>query len=219
MTTSDLRLNLESRKELGSKESRRLRKAGKIPAVIYGQNKQPRQCTVDSIDWYNIANQDIQILKVFIDKSKRPVNVLIKDIQHDYLSNQTLHVDFKEINMNEEITASVTINVTGTPVGEKSGGVLNQELYELEVSSLPNDLPESIEVDVSELDLDDALYVKDIKLPENVSTDEDPERTVANVSEPRLSVEPEEAEEAEVGEETEAGEEAGEGESSKEKSE
>jgi large subunit ribosomal protein L25 len=197
MTTDDLKLKLESRTDSGSNASRRLRKAGKVPTVIYGHGKDPKQCVADVNEWRSIAKQDAQILKVLIDGSKAPVNVLIKDVQYDYLSNTTLHVDLQEINMNEEITASVTINGLGIPAGTSVGGVLDQVLYELEVTCLPADLPETFEVDVTDIEINNSLYVKDITLPENVVATLDANQVVFHVAEPKVKQEAETSEESE----------------------
>jgi large subunit ribosomal protein L25 len=195
MTTSDLKLNLESRTETGSKASRRLRKAGKVPTVIYGHGKEPRQCVADANEWRAIAKLDTQILKVLIDKSIKPVNVLIKDVQYDYLAGLTLHVDLQEINMDEEITASVPVHAIGTAAGTSVGGVLDQLIHELEVTCLPGDLPELLEIDVTEIEINSSLYVKDITLPENVETTIDADQIVFHVAEPKVKQEAEESEE------------------------
>jgi large subunit ribosomal protein L25 len=192
MTTGDSQLKLETRTETGSNASRRLRKSGKVPTIIYGHGKEPKQCVADVKDWRAIAKLDTQILKVLIDKSKKPVNVLIKDVQHDFLAGVTLHVDLQEINMNEEITASVPINAVGTAAGTSVGGVLDQVMYDLEVICLPGDLPEILEVDVTEIEINNSLYVKDITLPENVTSAVDLEQTVFHVAEPKVKQEAEE---------------------------
>ena len=204
MTTSDFKLKLQTRNETGSKSSRRMRREGKIPVIIYGHQKEPKQCAVEVLDWQSFKKQDTQLAKVLIDNTTPPLNVLVKDIQHDYLAGKTLHIDFQEINMNEEITTAVPVGYTGTPAGTAEGGMLSQTTYEIEVSCLPGNLPDSIEVDVTDLELGDSLLIKDIVLPENVTCTEDPESTIFYVSLPKAQEEPEETEGEEEAEEGES---------------
>ena len=203
MTTSDFKLKLQTRNETGSKSSRRMRREGKIPVIIYGHQKEPKQCAVEVLDWQGFKKQDTQLAKILIDNAQKPLNVLVKDIQHDYLAGKTLHIDFQEINMDEEITTTVAIGYTGTPAGAAEGGMLSQTSYEIEVSCLPANLPDSIEVDVTDLELGDSLLIKDIVMPEDVTCTEEPESTIFYVSLPKAQQETEETEgegEAEEGE-------------------
>ena len=202
MTTGELKLNLETRTDSGSNSSRRLRKTGKIPTVIYGQGKEPKQCIVDANEWRVIAKLDTQILKASVDNNKALLNVLIREVQYNYLADLTMHIDLQEINMNEAITATVPINTVGTAAGASVGGLVDQIMHELEVTCLPADLPESFEVDVTEVEINQSLYVKDVVLPENVETTLDPEQVILHVAEPKVKLEAEE--EGDEGTETEA---------------
>jgi large subunit ribosomal protein L25 len=205
MTTGDLKLKLETRTNYGTKASKKLRKEGKVPTVIYGHGKEPKQCVADAKDWRAIVKLDTQIFKVFLNKNKRPLNVLIKEIQHDYLTGKTLHVDLQEIDMNEEITASVPIHPVGTAAGMGMGGILDQVLHEIEVTCLPVDLPEVLEIDISEIELNDSLYVKDVVLPENLESSTDAELVIFHVAEPKVREESETEEEVAVGVESNEG--------------
>ena len=211
MTSSENVINAIDRTEIGSAAARRLRKGeGKIPAVVYGLGKETLKIAIDKKEW-RALNSDIQVIKVKVGK-KRALNALVKDVQHDYLADTTLHIDLLEIDMNEAIIATVSVHSHGTPAGTSEGGILTQVLHEVEVSCLPDALPESIEVEVAELGMDEAIYVKDLILPEKVEVLTDSETLVMHVALPKIQEEPEEAE----GEETEGeeGEEA-EGEESK----
>ena len=113
------------------------------------------------------------------------IPALVKEIQFNYLKNYVLHVDFQEVDMNEEITDFVPIHAHGESVGAAHGGILEQELHELEVTCRPDHLPEAIRVDVSALAIGDSLHVKDLVLPEGVRVDIDPETTVFHVVRPK----------------------------------
>ena len=190
MTTCDLTLKIESRTDSGSGSSKRLRREGKIPTVVYGHNKEPKHYSVEEKEWRSVVKKgDAHIIKVVIDNAKTTVTALIKEVQYDFLNGRTLHIDLQEVNMNEKITASVAIHPVGKAIGLKVGGVLDQVIHEIEVICLPNDLPESIEVDVSELELNDALHIKEIVFPENVKTHEDPDQVVFHVVEPKVKQE------------------------------
>lgn len=205
-------LNVIDRTDFGSSASRRSRREGKVPAVIYGHGADPKHFMLDVKEWSVIARQDIQIVDLKIDKGAT-LTALIKDVQYDYLNNEYTHIDFLEVKMDEEITASVPIHTHGTAVGLSQGGVLDQPMHEIEVRCTPQTLPEAIEVDVAELEVDDSIIVKDLVFPEGVTPIPDPEQSVCHVMLPRIEEEPEEVEgeEGEEGVEGEEGAEAAEG--------
>ncbi len=186
MTASVNLVNAKSRTESGSTASRRMRKQqGLIPAIVYGLgDKENLKIAVDAKDWEVFSKLDIQVVKLKIDK-KRPLNVLLKDVQHNALSNSTFHIDFQEIDMKEEITATIPVYSHGTAAGLSQGGILTQVEHEIEVACLPNDLPESVEVDIAGLELDAAILAKDIVLPENVKLVSDLEMAIFHVHLPK----------------------------------
>lgn len=184
-------LNVTDRETFGSSASRKDRREGKVPAVIYGHGAQPKQLLLDCKEWDIISRQDIQIVDLSLDKGEN-MTALIKEVQYDYLNGITTHVDFLEVKMDEAITAAIPIHAHGTPVGLAQGGVLDQDMHEIEVNCTPRNLPEAIEVDVSELELEDAIHVSDISFPEGVTPIPDPEQNVFHVMLPRIEEEPEE---------------------------
>ena len=214
-------LNFKVRGDSGKGPSRRARRQGSVPAVVYGHGTAPKHVLLDSKEWGVIAGKDIQLVDLKSDNNDL-LTVLIKDIQFDYLCGMTKHVDFLEVKMDEIITAYVTVHTHGVPAGQSQGGILDVQLHEIEVECTPATLPDSIDIDVSGLNLDDALLVKDLVLPEGVKAVMDPEHTVVHVILPRIEKEPETAEAAAAtdkaepelvgakkeGEEEEAGEEA-----------
>jgi large subunit ribosomal protein L25 len=181
-------LKVTERTEFGSAASRRARRANLVPAVVYGHGAEPRGFLIDAKEWEHIAKQDVQIVQLQPEKGKE-INVLIKDVQFDYLSGTTTHIDFLEVKMDEVIHASVPIHTIGTPAGLSQGGVLEHLLHEIEVTSTPLALPESIEVDISELALHDALTIGGLNLPEGVTALGEPDQIIVHVIEQRVDAE------------------------------
>ncbi len=204
-------LKFEEKTDMGSSAARRIRRGGRVPGIIYGHGKESRALTVDQNEWQVLAGQEIQIIYLKPSKGK-DIPVLIKDVQYDFLNGITLHIDFLEVRMDEEITAEVPIHTHGQAPGVTHGGVVDQMLHEVEIRCLPTDLPEHIEVDISGLELDGAIHVKDLPVPENTTVETDPEQVVVHLVLPTIEKEPEDEEleglEGEEGAETEAGDES-----------
>ena len=199
-------LKVTERTESGSAASRRARKSGMIPVVVYGHGTEARSFLVAVKDWDIIAKQDVQIVQLQPEKGKE-INVLIKDVQYDYLAGITEHIDFQEVKMDEVITATIPIHTTGTPVGISQGGMLEYMMHDVEVSCTPNTLPESIDLNISELELHAVVNIGDLSVPEGVTVLGDPSQTVLHIILPRVETE-ETEEEGAVAEGEETAEEA-----------
>ena len=162
----------EQREEQGKGASRRLRREGKVPAIIYGAGRPPRNLSFD----HNKVLKELEneafyssILNIKVgDKSQAAV---VKDIQRHPAKLQVLHMDFQRIVEDEKIRMNVPLHFTGEEVApgvKTGGGSVSHLMTDVEVSCLPKDLPEFIEIDVSALELNDMLHMSDIKLPEGV---------------------------------------------------
>ena len=214
MTVSENALSATSRTLIGSNASRRLRKQdGKIPGIVYCLGSENLKIQVDTREWNVFSKKDVQVIQLQVDEQK-PLNVLLRDVQFNVLSSTTLHIDLQEINMKVEITATVPVYPQGSAVGMAQGGILSQPEHEVEVSCLPSDLPESIEVDISALELDEHILVKDLVLPPNVKLESDPDMLILRIAPPKVQEEAEEesdadAVEGDVGAEADAEAEAG----------
>ncbi|MCM3750040.1 50S ribosomal protein L25/general stress protein Ctc [Paenibacillus pasadenensis] len=190
-------MQAEARSNASKGSLRKLRQEGKVPAVVYG--KKLESSSVISLEekevLHLLRSQPNAIIELTIpDAGKQPV--MITDVQRDALSRKLVHVDLHQINMNEEIKASVRIDITGDSTGVREGGVLSVTLHEVEVQCLPNDIPESIEADISALGVGENLAAGDLKLPGKVQLVTDPEQIVVGVLAPQKEVSEEEAEEA-----------------------
>ena len=198
MTKEKHVLNAKSREKLGSTESKRARRQGMVPAVVYGHGEEPKHFLLDAKEWTIISKQDINIIQLKQDNGD-VLNVLIKDIQYDYLHGITTHIDFLEVNMNETVIATVPIHTHGTPAGLTQGGMLEILMHEINVSCTPNNMPEAIELEISELEVNESIKIKDIKFPEGVSGDGDLDITVLHILPGKVSDSEEEEEESTEG--------------------
>ncbi len=176
------------KEDFGSAGARRIRSAGRIPAVIYGR-EEPVHVTLDTIEFRNILRRvsESTLLTLKIGRKKRLV--LMKALQENVLYDQIDHIDFFEVTTDEVLRANVPIVLEGNPEGAKFGGVLEQGAYEIEVECLPLDLPQNIVVDVTDLGLNESITVADLKLPEGVKAITAEEGIIASVNIIREEVE------------------------------
>ncbi|MBS1368562.1 MAG: 50S ribosomal protein L25 [Lentisphaeria bacterium] len=188
---------VQDRKDFGKCASRRSRKAGMIPAVVYSKGKEAKPVMVDADAWKVLAGHHVQMVTLVDGADKS--TALVKEVQFNHLKNYVQHIDFQEVDMNADLTAMVPVHAHGDCLGVNRGGILELELHELEVICHPDHLPESIAAEVSSLDIGDRLHVKDLVMPEGVRTNVDPEAVVAHVVRPK-----EEAAAAEASAEPEA---------------
>jgi len=188
----------EDRPDQGKGASRRLRRTGKVPAILYGGHRDPRVLALDHDKLvHSLENEAFfsSILTLTVGKKSQPC--IIKDVQRHPYRNVVLHVDLQRIIEDEEIKVSVPFHFLGEDVapGAKAGGVISRIMTELDISCLPKHLPEYIEIDVSTLELDGIVSLSEVKLPEGVAfigSDEMLEQPVVMISRPRREVEPEE---------------------------
>jgi large subunit ribosomal protein L25 len=208
-----VQLDGKERDKTGKGASRKLRSTGRLPAIFYGPETEPIML---SIDYLGIVKSlkgrppENVIFDLTIDSNGRSQSrkVMIKELQRDPVTRDYLHIDFCEISMAREIETSIPIQLVNTPIGVTKGGLVEHIRRELSVVCLPKDLVDEIEIDVSGLDIGEALHIGDITFPPGLRSTEDEELTVATVVAPTLTAEIEEVEAEEVVEETE-GEETG----------
>ena len=220
MAGQRIRLEVKERETLGSSESRRLRKRGFVPGVLYGRTAS-RAIAVEERSLRSALTGPSglhAVLDVVIEGQSTPHSSILKEYQRDPIRGHVQHVDLQEVRLDVVIQASVAVHLHGaeSSPGIKEGGVLSQPASTLNVEALPLEVPESIEADVSGMEIGDTLRLEDLPQIEGVTFLDDPQETViANVSAPVVEVEPEPEElEGEEGEEGEAPEgEAAEGES------
>ncbi|MGH8928831.1 MAG: 50S ribosomal protein L25 [Acidimicrobiia bacterium] len=205
---AQITLKAATGRSLGSRPSRRLRKTGQVPAVVYGQGTEPRHVAVNHHD-LSVALHTGAGLNVLIDleiDDLAGVPTLVRMIDRHPYRNQIRHVDFVQVSLTEIVNAEVTLHYVGNPPGVKEGGILTPIRSHIEIEALPTEIPPYIEVDVSHLKINDVVRVSELPAIEGVSILDDPEELLITVSPPTVEVEAE-APEAEEGEEGAEGEE------------
>jgi large subunit ribosomal protein L25 len=184
----DLKVN--QRNVFGKGPARDLRQKGLVPAVLYGPKRESLSLIVSPLELkkiYKKSGSDQVILNLIVENGgTQNVTVMIKDVQVSPVTREYLHIDFLEISLDQEIVVSIAVEVTGKSVGAERGGLLNVVRHELEVSCLPMDMPDKIVVDVSELDIGDALHIEDIDVGDKVKLLAEPELTVLTVVPPTV---------------------------------
>ena len=191
MATTTTKLNVNSRESSGSRAVRRLRRAGRVPGVLYGGGGEPVGFDADERELRHALAGSGAVLDLSVDGGKT-TPVVLKDAQRHPVRGETIHVDLLRVNLNEAIHAVVPLELTGIDdaPGVKEGGVLEQITRELNVEALPTAIPESIVHDVGEMQISDTILLGSVELPEGVTPLDDLEETVvATLSPPRLQSE------------------------------
>jgi large subunit ribosomal protein L25 len=194
---SKIEFTAQEREQKGTNASKRLRAAGMVPGVFNLRNGDSRIIQMNRHDFklllaHHTSESLIMDLKIDGGAAKK---ALLKEVQHDPINDEVLHADFLEISMKEKMTVNIPLNFTGEPVGvTESGGVLEHTIREVEVECLPGDLVESIDVDVSGLQLGDTMMVEDLEVDPSLSVLTSGDVAVASVAAPQIEEEPEEEE-------------------------
>ena len=185
-------LEVFNRESLGKQANKKYRKDGFIPAVIYGKNKDNLNILVDPIKLKKLLKNEAgenTIIEMKLDKSDLKKNVLLKDAHLDTLTSDPLHLDFYEITEGMDVKVSAPLLFAGKPEGVKNGGVIQTLSNEIKIECLPTNIPNIIEIDISDLNIGDTLRVKDIKPMDGIEILSNPESTIISVLAPRLVVE------------------------------
>ena len=195
---ADLVLNTEEKTTIGSRSSRRLRRDGKVPGVLYGLGQDPEIFSVDYGDLRGALTTDAG-LNALIQLSINGTNQLsiLKTLQRHPVKDEVIHVDFVRVDPNQELAVEVPIVLEG--VAKKvtdQNGMVDQTMFSLSVLSLPDSIPNELTANVSELEINDAIRVSDVVLPEGVRTEVDPEEAIAVGTVTRSTMESMAAEEA-----------------------
>src|SRR6476619_549540 len=214
MAGERIKLEVRERDGRGSADSRRLRREGMIPGVLYGKGKTAYAICVPERELRRVLTGPSglhAILDVVLEGQSTTHASILKDYQQDPIRGHIEHIDLHEVRLDQPIQAVVSVQLIGEPVGVKEGGVLSQVQREINVEALPMEIPEHIDLDVTGMAIGDTLRLADLAPVEGVTYLDDPEETVlASVGLPAREVEPEPEEPAE-GEELAEGEEAPEG--------
>ncbi len=185
-------LKAETRKTKGNSPARALRRDGKVPAVLYGPKTEPSMLTLQAYDLEVAMKKGglgRTVFDLVVDDGAGSRPVMIKEMQRHPLSNAMLHVDLYEVSMDRKIRVRVPVIATGKAVGVENGGVLQIIRRELEVYCLPNEIPANVTIDVTNLDVGNAVHVEDIPMPGNVEFPHETNFTILTVSATRREME------------------------------
>ncbi len=197
--TDSTALNVAHREPAGSRATRRLRRQGQVPGIVYGGGEDPVPFAVDARELRNALAHAGALLDLSVGGATA-TPVVLKDVNRHPVSGETMHVDLLRVRLDQAIQATVVLELVGADdaPGVKEGGVLEQITRELTIEALPTDIPDSIQHDVSALEINDTLTIEAISAPSGVTLLDDPETTIATVTPPRLQVEEETEIEAET---------------------
>ncbi|EJA1952877.1 50S ribosomal protein L25/general stress protein Ctc [Staphylococcus pseudintermedius] len=160
---------------------RKIREAGKVPAVVYGYGTKNVSVKVDEVEFIKLIREVGRNGVIELGVGSKQIKVMVSDYQYDSLKNQITHIDFLAINMTEERTVEVPVHLIGEAPGAKEGGVVEQPLFNLEITATPDSIPEYIEVDISELNINDSLSVADVKVSGDFTIENEAEDTIVSV--------------------------------------
>lgn len=181
-------LNAVERPDFGTRVARKLRKSGLVPANIYGHKEANVMVSIKSDELTKAIRTGVRLVDLKVGE-KGLEKALIRDVQWDYLGADVLHVDFARVAADERIAIDVRVDLRGIAPGVAHGGNLIQPLHSLHVECLVTNIPESIRVSILELDLNQAIHVKELKLPEGVIVKNDPDAIVVQVVPQQVEVE------------------------------
>jgi len=181
------KLTAEPRAGTGKGVARKVRASGRVPAVVYGHGIPPVHVSVDAKDLYHVLHTAAGS-NVLIDLAvgKDRVLAMPREIQRDHLQARFIHVDFLRIARDETIAVEVPIHLVGESHGVKEGGVVEHHLWTLHVECFPQDVPSSIEADISALGINDSLRVSELVVPASLTVLTAPEETVVSVVTPQI---------------------------------
>jgi large subunit ribosomal protein L25 len=196
---SEYKLAAENRADKGKGAARRLRAAGRVPAVLYGHGTKPRSLSVDAREFGHALRTDAGtnvLLELQVGRATHLA--LAKEIQRHPVRGTFTHVDFIVVRRGEKVQVTVPVHLVGEAPGVREGGIADQDLYQVHVEAEVTAVPDAVEADVSGLRIGDVLRVAELKAPEGATILEEPEAAVVSVVPPAVEPEPEEAEEAEA---------------------
>jgi large subunit ribosomal protein L25 len=183
-------LHVSPREAAGSREARRLRRRGGIPGVVYGGGEDPLSFSVEERTLRHALADAGAVMDLTV-KGGGSTPVVVKELVRHPVTNATVHIDLLRVRLDVKIQATVFLELTGIDdaPGTKEGGVLEQQVRELNIEALPNDIPDSLTHDVSEMVIGDTLMVEALTVPEVLTLLDEPDTVVATLSPPRLQVE------------------------------
>jgi len=182
----EIPITLQRRHEIGKGVARQIRMAGKIPGVVYGPETEPISVSVEEREFRSAMRHATTSSLLNLTLDGKETKAVLRELQRDPVTSRVLHIDFHAISMNKPIHVAIPIHFVGTPVGVKvDGGIMQATMREIEISCLPVNIPEHLEVNVSELRIGDSIHVRDVTVPDATIL-ADAQRTVVVISAPTI---------------------------------
>jgi len=185
-------INVKRRVRMGKSGSKAIRNEGNIPAVIYGKGSESISIVVNPTELREALSTDAgenTLLEMHIKDGDKEIKKLslLREVQMDYITNKSIHLDFMELDMNKSFSLKVPVKIVGRPIGvHEEKGLLEEILREIEIECLPSDIPNVFEVEVSELHINDSIHVRDIEVSDKINVLDDPSSTVVTILTPRV---------------------------------
>lgn len=199
----ELKLTVEKRQALGKQKMRELRNHKLMPGVVYGKDIKSLPITLNYKEFFNVYKESQKHLSfIELDVDGKTYRTLIKEVQTDPVSRQFIHADFHIVTSGESIIVTVPFKFIGEATGVKQGGMIEIHLRRLEIRCLPGDLPDSIEIDISNMEIGHTIHIRDIKI-KNVEILTDIDAPILSVVPPKKEVEEKEEKEEEIEQEQE----------------
>jgi large subunit ribosomal protein L25 len=168
----DLLLKAEIREQTGSKSAAKVRKQGRIPAIVYGHKKEPTPISLDAHNLVEGLHHGYRLMDVQI--GKKTEKVIVKDLQYDHLGKDIIHIDLMRVDVTETVRVAVPIEFKGTAKGTHDGGIIEGHANRLEVECKVTDIPDSFVVSIKDMNIGDALHARDVELGDGVKLVTDP---------------------------------------------
>lgn len=187
-------LEVSIRKRPGKSGAREIRKGGGIPAILYGKGTEPTPLVVNPAALKQALSTEAgenTLLEITFNDGSQEIKKLslLREIQYDFLTSKPIHFDFQALDINKKITVNIPVKIVGKSKGVKEGGILEEILREIPVECLPKDIPNSFEIDVTDLDIGHSIHVSALKGSENFNILKDDEETIATILAPKMEVE------------------------------
>ncbi|MEX0906906.1 MAG: 50S ribosomal protein L25/general stress protein Ctc [Gemmatimonadota bacterium] len=184
-------LKAQPREGTGKSVTRKMRASGRVPAVVYGHGEETRLVSVDAHELdllFKRVHWENTLIEIDIEGEKAAVRTLVKEVQAHAHRPFVFHVDFQQIHAGELLHVEVPIRLIGNAPGLKNGGVMMQTITDLQIRCTPDNIPEFINVDVSGLEIGDAVHLADVELPQGVEAEIEGDRTICSVTAPTIAV-------------------------------
>ena len=183
MATSYYKLDIETRKSVGKKSTKAIRRDGKIPSTLYFKGDEPESIAIDKIKLYQALKSDQRVYEVELGGESQ--YVMVKAVQYHPVTDEIIHLDFMRVRRSEKMTISVPLVLVGKPIGVVEGGILSQALNQIEISCFPTNVPDQIEVNVDKMELNSSISVADVSIDdEEVEILSSSEINVATITAP-----------------------------------